>query len=562
MADTQSPIVRLTRAYRHLERLTEVIRIMVKFGFGDLFDRIGLGDVLIRARRLVGLTVPDHRPTRPRRLRQALEEMGLVFVKLGQYLSTRQDILPLDYLDELARLQDAVPPMPVDDVLRIIGQELDEGLLLDVSLEPLAAASIGQVHTARLADGAEVVVKVRRPGLQRQINTDLEILAELAEQVERHLSFLEFIHPLDLVAEFKRSLNSELNYRLEAINIDRFHHYYLHNPEVKIPILHKSLCTDSVLVMERLSGSKIDDLGVMTAAGIDPSEVARLVSRVALEQIIEFGFFHADPHPGNLLVMPGPKLGFLDFGLVGTVDRAFRDRLLGLALGVVNRDAARVVRHLLRLTKPAVRPNTEALELEIGLFLETHLTGSIKDIRLGPLLKDILELLSQHDLRAPSNLLLLVKALVQLESLGLRLDPGFKIVEEAEPVIAKLYRQRFSPGHWWEIINRGGMEMAMTLEGLPDELSPLFQAIKSGRLPADLTIKGFEKMGQFINQASYRLSFAIVLASLVIGSSLVMHSKLPPLWHGLPILGLIGFLGAGIVGFWLILDFLRKYKDL
>jgi ubiquinone biosynthesis protein len=194
--------------------------------------------------------------------------------------------------------------------------------------------------------------------------------------------------------------------------------------------------------------------------------------------------------------------------------------------------------------------------------METHLSGSIKDIRVGLLLKDVLELLTQHGLIVPNDLLLLVKTLIQLESLGLKLDPNFNVVDEVRPVLIDLYRRRFNPAFWLDALNRRGLEMAMTLEGLPDDLSPLYKTLKSGRLPADLTIRGFERMGQFLNQASYRLSFAIVLASLVIGSSLVMHAKLPPLWRGLPILGLAGFLGAGVVGFWLVWDFLRKYKDL
>ncbi|MDR2302161.1 MAG: phosphotransferase [Deltaproteobacteria bacterium] len=562
MSEQKSPLTRISRAYRHFERLTEVMRIMVKFGFGDLFDRLGLGDILIRARRLVGLAVPDSRPTRPLRLRQALEEMGPVFIKLGQYLSTRQDILPADYLDELTHLQDSVPPIVASEVQKIIAQELDESVIVDISPEPLAAASIGQVHSAKLQDGQEVVIKIRRPGLNKIVKTDLEILAELAVQVEKYIPFLDFIHPTDIVGEFKRSLNAELNYRLEAVNIERFGHYYRENPEVKIPTLYKTLCTENVLVMEKISGLKIDDLEGLKESSIDVTKVAQLASRVAIDQIVNFGFFHADPHPGNLLIMPGPVLGFIDFGLVGVIDRKFRDHLLGLALGVVSRSEARVVRHILRITKPINPPNREALELEVGVFLETHLSGSLKDIKVSLLLKDILELLNDNGLKTPNNLLLLVKSLSQLESLGLKLSPDFKIIEEAKPVISKIYGQRFSPVHWFKYLNRHGLEALMTLESLPDELSPLYDTVKSGRVPADLTIKGMDRMNRLINQASYRLTFAIVLASLVIGSSLVIHSKLPPLWHGLPIIGLIGFLAAGIVGFWLVLDFLRKYREL
>ncbi|MDR1486466.1 MAG: hypothetical protein LBT62_00505 [Deltaproteobacteria bacterium] len=556
----QSPIVWLHRAYRHLERFTEIARIMVKFGFGDVFDRLGLGDILVRAKRLVGLSVTDHRLTRPKRLRLAMEELGLVFVKLGQYLSTRQDVLPKEYLDELALLQDTLPPIPTSEVRRIVSEELDSGLLTDISAEPMAAASIGQVHQAKLADGQDVVIKVKRPGLHKQITTDSEILFAIAELVERHLPFLEYIHPVDLVAEFTRSLNSELNYRLEAVNIERFGRLYAADPQVKIPALHKSQCTTNVIVMEMLSGVKIDDVSGLEKAGIAPSEVAKLAAKVALEQIINLGLFHADPHPGNVFVQPGPVLVFIDFGLVGSIDRVTRNNILSLARGVVSGNYRRVVRAIAKLAIKEGSPNFETLEKEVGVFLEFHLAASIKDIRLGTVLKDILELMSQHNLRVPPPLLLLVKAMAQYESLGLKLDPNINIIEQARPILTKIYKKRLTPGYWLEALNRQGLEIVDVIEALPDDLTPLYQTIKSGRVPADLTIKDLDKLGNAISQASYRLAFALVLAALVIGSSVVMLSKLPPLWHGLPILGLLGFLGAAIVGFWLIVDYFRKKR--
>jgi ubiquinone biosynthesis protein len=542
--------------------MTEIMRVMVKFGFGEVFDRLGFGDVLARARRLVGLVVGDHQLSRPKRLRLALEELGLVFVKLGQYLSTRQDLLPAEYLEELTLLQDSLPPIPPERVARIINEELDEGVLESLSPEPLAAASIGQVHEARLRDGGvEVVVKVRRPGLQKQIATDLEILAEVAALAARHLPIGDYVHPKELVDEFAKNLNTELNFRLEAVNIERFGRLYAKSPSVKIPTIFKALCTANVLVMEKISGWRIDQPEALRAAGLDPAEVARVASRVALEQIITVGLFHADPHPGNILVQPGPRLAFMDFGLVGSLDRRVRDNLLSMARGVVARDPARVVRAILKVTTCDGPPDREALEREIGVFIETHLSGSLKDLILGDLLKDVLEVMSQHRLRAPQSLFLLVKALVQFESLGLRLDPDFDIVSEAEPVVAAIYRERLSPGYWLEAAGDRSLEALGLVENLPGDLSAIWKTIKTGRLPADLTIREIDRLSLAVNQASYRLSFAIVLAALVVGSSVVVHSKIPPLLYGLPVLGLAGFLGAAVVGFWLIWDFLRKNKE-
>ncbi|MDR2444248.1 MAG: AarF/ABC1/UbiB kinase family protein [Deltaproteobacteria bacterium] len=562
MATYKSPILRLTRAYRHLERLTEIIRVMVKFGFGDLIDRLGLGDLLVGARRLVGMVNSDNRQARPRRLRLALEEMGLVFIKLGQYLSTRQDLLPAEYLDELSLLQDSVPPLPSDQVAKIINEELQEGLFVDIAPEPLAAASVGQVHRATLVDGSKVVVKVRRPGLQRQVTTDLEILGEMAAIAERHLPVMDYVHPKEIVDEFTKNLNTELNYRLEAVSIGRFGRLYSNSPDVKIPSIHKALCTNEILVMEEVGGFRIDNPEALKKNGIDPVEVASLASSVALNQIMTFGLFHADPHPGNIFVQAGPKLVFMDFGLVGTLDRRTRDNLLSLALGVVSQNHGRVVRAMLKLAVVTGEPDRETLEREVGILLDTHLAGSLKDIRLANFLKDVLELLSQHKLRIPRNLFLLVKALTQYESLGLKLDPDHDIVQEARPVIEAICQQKFTLGFWGEVLSRRSLQALGVVENLPDDLSALWRTVKTGRLPIDMTVKDFERLGQSVQQASYRLSFAVVLAALVIGSSVVIHAKVPPLWYGLPILGLAGFLGAAVVGFWLVWDFLRKNKEL
>ncbi|MDR2141231.1 MAG: hypothetical protein LBR11_05465 [Deltaproteobacteria bacterium] len=560
MSPKTSPIARMTKAYRHLERLTELTRVMVKFGFGDLFDTLGLGVILVRARKLVGLAERPPGLTRPQRLTMALEEMGLVFVKLGQYLSTRQDIMPSEYLQEFARLQDSVPALPLSEILNIIKVELDEDLFMDVSEQPLAAASIGQVHTALLKSGQEVVVKIRRPGLEKQAQTDLEILSELAGQVEKHLPFLAYIRPVDLVSEFKRSLLAELNYRREAFNQSRFLRLHSQNPEIKIPFLYRSLSTDNILVMERIRGVKINDIEGLIAAGHDLRELARLASRVALEQIMRFGFFHADPHPGNLYIQPGPTLAFIDFGLVGQLDRRTRDLIFRLGLGVARQNPLVVTRAILGLTIQEGEVDRDRLEMEISVFMETYLSGTLGELRLGQFLRDALDLLYQHQLRSPPDLLLLVKGLAQYEGVGTKLAPDFQITEEAKPVLASLYKKRFTPGWWAQTLKRRSLELISFLEGMPRDLEPLYQSLKTGRLQTDMAIKDLDRLGQSISKASYRLAVSVVLGALVIGSALVVHSKIPPLWRGLPILGLVGFLAAAIMGFWLVMDYLRRDK--
>ncbi|MDR1395878.1 MAG: hypothetical protein LBK52_06900 [Deltaproteobacteria bacterium] len=553
-----SPLSRITKAYRHLERLTELMRVMAKFGFGEIFDRLGIAEILMHARKLVGLKEGPPGLTRPQRLRLALEEMGLVFIKLGQYLSTRRDILPLPYVQELALLQDKVPALPSAEIREIIKKDLEDDVLLDISPLPLAAASIGQVHTARLAGGEEVVVKCRRPGLEKQVLNDLEILEILAGQAEKHLPYLAYIRPLDLVAEFSRSIRAELNYRKEAVSHARFYRLYGQNPEIKVPRLYKALCTNNVLVMEKLEGLKISDTQALEEAGYELPALARLASRVALEQFMHFGLFHADPHPGNIFVQPGPTLAFMDFGLVGQLDRRTRELLLKLAVGAVRHNPLAVTRAIIQLTTSEGEVDRDRLEMEIGVFLDNYLTGTLGDLKMGRFLRDGLDLLYQHQLRTPADLLLLVKALAQFESLGSKLDPGFQITEEARPVLAGFIKKRFSRSWWSDILRRRGLEIAVLLENLPRDMEPLYQSLKTGRLQSDMNLKDLDKLGQAVSLASIRLALAVVLASLVIGSALVIHAKVPPFWRGLPVLGLAGFMAAALIGFWLVLNFIRK----
>jgi ubiquinone biosynthesis protein len=491
-----------------------------------------------------------------------MEELGLVFIKWGQYLSTRDDLIPEAYIREFSHLQNSVHPIDFTEVERLSEGILASGDLLDLSIEPLAAASVGQVHSARLADGAEVVVKVRRPGLRKQVTTDLEILAGLAELVEKHLPALISTRPRTLVAEFSRSLLSELDFSREAINLERFGRFYAGNRKVKVPRLYRPLCSERVLVMERVEGLKFNDLNGLKQAGYDLKALAAFGTEVILEQIMTFGYFHGDPHPGNLLVQPGPRVALLDFGLVGRLSRNTRELILDLTLGIMRKKARAVTSALLKLvtTEPEYPPDRERLEVEVDLFLEAHLGRPLKELNLGRIMNDMMNIAAQYQLSAPPDLLLLIKALSQVEGLGYQLDPEFDLTQVARPFIISQYRRRFSPAYWNRRLQGSLADLIDFLSLMPTDLKPLYNMLRSGRFKSDFNLEGLDELRQTIDRSSYRLSFAIVLASLVIGSSLVVHAKVPPLWHGLPVLGLLGFLSAAVVGFWLLYDFLKKNK--
>jgi len=555
-------LTKLSRFYRHMGRVTEVATVLVKFGFDDLLIRLGLNDLLDHVRGLVGLKMQDRHLSRPERVRLVMEELGVVFIKWGQYLSTRNDLIPEAHIAELTRLQNSVQPVPLEEIEHVLAGIIASGDLVNLSPTPLAAASVGQVHEAKLADGREVVVKVRRPGLYKQVNTDLEILAELAELVEKHLPALASARPQAMVEEFGRGLLAELDFTREAVNLERFGRFYAANPRVKVPRIYRSLCSERVLVMEKVDGLKFNDLKALLAAGYDLKELARFGAEVVFEQIMVFGYFHGDPHPGNLLVQPGPRVALLDFGLVGRLNRHTRDILLDLTLGVIRKKHRAVTSALLKLVnvEDETPPDRERLEMEVDLFLESHIGRPLKELNLGRILNDMINIAAQYHISLPSDLVLLVKALTQVEGLGRQFDPDFDLVRVARPFLINQYRQRYDPRYWIKRLGDNLTDLKDFLEMLPNDLKPLYNMLRGGRLKSEFKMEGLEDLRQTIDRSSYRLAFAIVLASLVISSSVVIHANVPPKWYGIPVLGLIGFLGAVVVGFWLLYDFLKNRR--
>jgi len=557
-------LARLGRLYRHLGRAREVTAVLAKFGFDDLLVRLGLTDLLDHVRTLVGLGQSRLETAgRPERVRLVMEELGLVFIKWGQYLSTRDDLIPEAYLREFAKLQNAVQPLPFDEVERLAGSLIESGEIANIDPRPLAAASVGQVHEAVLADGRKVVVKVRRPGLKKQVTTDLEILGELAELVEKHLPALAALRPRALVDEFSRGLMAELDFSREAANQERFGRFYAANSKVRVPRLHRALCGENLLVMEKLEGLKLNEPENLKTAGYDLKALAVFGAEVVLEQIMVFGYFHGDPHPGNLLIQSGPKVALLDFGLVGRLNRNTREILLDLTLAAARHNARGVASALLKLAPvepEAPPPDRERLEVELELFLEAHLGRSLKDLDMGLALKNMLDIAVQHQLSPPPDLMILVKALIQIEGLGRQLDPDFNILQAARPFLREQYRRRVSPAYWARRLKNALTDAADFLALLPGDLKPFYQMIRGGRLKSDFNLEGLEELRQTLDRASYRLSFAVVLASLVIASAVMVHAKAPPLWHGMPVLGILGFFGAAMVGFWLLYDFLKNNR--
>jgi ubiquinone biosynthesis protein len=401
-------------------------------------------DIIVVVRRVVLYLVTRRRARRmtaAQHTRIAIEELGPTAIKLGQMLSTRNDVLPPDWQHELTRLQDAAPDVPAAAIRAAIVDELGRPLheLFDSFVDvPLACASIGQAHAARLAGGADVVVKVRRPGVVDDVELDLEVITSVATLLSRVSRYVRSFDVVELVDQFSTTLRYELDYSREANNVERFAANFAGDADIRIPAVHHEHSTARVLTLERLRGLKIDDLEALSAAGIDRVALAQRATSMMLRSIFEYGFFHADPHPGNFFVEPSGRIGLIDFGMVGEVDPATRAALTGVLVSLVTNDAAPLVEGSVRLGITRDATDTDAFAADLNRLMATDLSKPLGELSLGHVLSSVLAVVRRHHLRFPSNLALLAKTLAMCEGLAAHLDPQFRMTEAITPYVAQL----------------------------------------------------------------------------------------------------------------------------
>ncbi|HRO31181.1 MULTISPECIES: AarF/ABC1/UbiB kinase family protein [Micrococcaceae] len=424
------------------ERYREIAEVFSVHGFGFVVSALGLSG------RFPFHRIPRHASgqaySRPEHVRMALEELGPTFVKMGQILSTRPDLLPPPYVRELSRLQDQVGPIPAADVMAVLTEELGSTSVFDgFERKPLASASIGQAHAATL-DGVEVVVKVRRPGVVETVNQDLDILENLAQQATRRWDFARDHDVLGLVREFSETLHHELDYLREGRNAEQFARNFADDPAVHIPVVHWETTSSRVLTLERIRGIKIHDVEAISAAGIDRSELAERATGVLCRMVFEHGVFHADPHPGNFFVEEDGTLGIIDFGMVGTIDDELKETLGDILVAIVRGDPSRATSALLRLNRSPERVDRAALKEDAGALIERFSGHSISDLPVSALINDVLRMLRRHRLHLPNDLAMLFKMLVMAEGLGRRLDPDFHLAVVLAPFTRRLVLQRYS----------------------------------------------------------------------------------------------------------------------
>ncbi len=543
---------------RDLGRAQEIVAVLARHGLGDLVRRLGLADALDKAGHALHI---EHaadlaRIEPPAQVRRALEELGPAFVKLGQILAGRADLFGPDWIAEFNKLHSRVPAVPLEQLRPQLREDLGgepEAVFARFDAMPLAAASIAQVHRAQLKDGTEVVVKVRRPGIQDVIAADLRLLERLAGSVEQDWPALRPYRPRLLVREFARSLKRELDLAAECRHAERIAANLASLPEVVIPRVHWQHTGERVNVQDFVDGVPGEDLERIRREGFDAPLLARRGARAVLKMIVEDGFFHADPHPGNVFYLPGNRIAIIDFGMVGQLSRRRRDELLNLLLGLVEKRPQAVADVLIDWTGDHHRGiDFGQLEDEIEAFVEQYHGTPLAQLHLGQMLADVTTILREHRLALPGDLALLIKAFISLEGMGRALDPGFHMATEAQPLLRAAVRARYRPqalaARGWDSLR----DSVATAARLPQDLSQLIRRARHGRVHVGIEVADLRRAGDQLDRAASRLALALVIAALIIGSSIVMTVGGGPTLLGLPAFGLVGFLGAVFGGLMLL----------
>ncbi|KUG03164.1 ubiquinone biosynthesis monooxygenase ubib [hydrocarbon metagenome] len=543
---------------KHLPRYREVANVFIKYGFASVYDRLNL-PFINRIRRADKVEERLQQKNAARRLRAAFEELGPTFIKMGQLLSTRADWLNPEFIKELENLQDNVPSFAFAEVSKILGEE---GIDIHEQFsyfnpQPIAAASIGQVHEAILISGEKVVVKVKRPGIDEMVKTDLEILREISVWLERRIEWIRFYKLSEVIDELGQALVNELDFEKEARNIEIFHRNFGAIETVIIPAVFWAYSSKRVVTMEYVEGIKISDFASLKQNHYDTRRIASNIVKALFFQIYVHGFFHADPHPGNMAVSSGEKIIFYDFGQVGVIDEYDRDKYMILVIGMMNHDVTGVTRVLLEIADNTNHVSVEELRRDVANLSRKYYGMPLSQINIGEALAELIDLSAHYRVRLPAELSLLVKMLMTIESTISLLDPTISLVDIAEPYGKRALKERYSGKRIKHEIGEILMDYGNVARTMPRDISNIFKKVMDGQLTIRMEHHRLETLGNKLDLISNRLSLAIILASLIIGTSLFVNMSGSSIVARIPIAEL-GFILAVILGLFLAYSILRS----
>jgi ubiquinone biosynthesis protein len=540
--------------------------ILVRNGLGFMVEQLALERFVPRfmRRRPVRAEAGIGRLSVPERVRRTLEELGATYIKLGQFLSGRADLLPSDYIEELSKLLDRAPPVPADEIREVIEQELGapvQELFAAFDDMPIASASIGQVHRATLFDGQEVVVKVQRPDIEEVVEADLDFLLRQARFLENRSEMMRDHNVVAIGEELARSLREELDYQVEGRNAERLRNNLRRDPRFMVPEVYWSLTSRRVITLEYLDGIQFNQLDRLRDAGYKLPSIAEVGVEAYLKQIFVDGFYHADPHPANLMVV-GDQIAFVDFGTAGYLTPGQKEMLGDMFLQIIDEDAGGVARTVVRMGATRGRPSLDAMERDLQRLLVRYWGIALEEIPVGEMLAEIFKTAYRHKVYLPGDLALLARTIITLEGTGRMLDPEFVLVDAVRPFAMRLVRERMSPLVAGRRAMRTLRQAADLAQAFPRRLDDLWDQLEEGELTFGVDVRRLDTLINKANSMINRVAFSVVVAALIVGSALILHGgkerwELPILGVGIPV-AQIAFLGAVAAGAWLLISMIRS----
>jgi len=557
--------------FKGFRRLGAIARVLMKHGCGAVADRLTSRR---KSRSGADSLGPSGFPA-PRRIRLVLEELGPSFIKLGQLMSTRADIFPPEYVEEFKKLQDRVPPLAFAEIKQLLEAELRQplaALFADFSTESIAAASVAQVYAARLFSGARVAVKVVRPGITKKIREDIQLMYTLAAKLEKNFELGRILGATNIVQEFERTIFNELDMFREAGNVEKFAAHFQYVEDICVPKVYWELTTKSVLVMTFIEGVKVDEVAAIRAAGIDPREIALIGLRSLSRQLMEFGFFHADPHPGNTIVMPDGRVGLVDFGIMGYLDEETMHQVAYLFLGYAERDYDLIMEALLASgVLPAEGVDLVRFRRDLKDISEPFYGRSLQTISVRDVYEQVMQLVSKYRICLPRNLLLLLKTLIQTEALGKTLGSDASILTVMRPYARQLLQKGYESR---KILRNMGQDLrnsAGYLKSAPKLIHDILKQTAMGKQAVELRHTGFDQLDQKFERGVNRLVIGLIISASTIAAALILNSTQTVVQFQVrllgyqtlsltAILGVAGYSIATVLGLWLIISIFRSGK--
>ncbi len=550
---------------RSIQRYRQILAVLLKYGFGNLLREVRAGMFFKLKQIFLHKKIPAHieKISYQQRIRMICEELGPTFIKFGQSLSMHPELIPLKLAKELEKLQDDVKPLPFPEMEHIIKKELNAEIsdkFSEFNTTPIASASIAQVYLAKTVDGHKVAVKVQRPNIRKTIDTDISILYNLASILNRYANNLAIVDFEGLVGEFDKTIHKELDFKREARNVEIFRQNFKDYPKIYIPKVYWQLSTDKMLIMEHIDGIKISDVEKLREAGLDTREIAINGADIIFKQIFEFGFFHADLHAGNIFVMPDNIIALIDFGMMGRIDERMRSLLGNLVISAVNRDIDYTIRTLSQIVSFDESVDIKSLRLDILDFMDQYLGVSLEKIEISKVIEESLNVARRYRMKLPSELSYLGKALGMAESLAFLLYLEFDFMEQIKPYVSHLVYKRVSIKRYLSNTSVLLEDISSLLKELPSSIEHIIDKTKKGKLKLLLEHQELPRFISELDKASNRLSISLIIAAIIVGSSLVMRVHSPPFILDYPAIGIIGYILSTILGIWLVIAIIRSGK--